>query len=158
MKGWTGERRGAGEDTLLLVPDLLGGPEDFAPLAEWLAQRAQVLVAQPPADPDLLATLVAAKGGDPTGVAAVVVAGDPNLAGGFNFCNQPGSCGCVEVIPGLYDCDIFHATRLYDFTGMLGSNGYAGDLCAGPMSVPSSVETALTTSIDIACQNYEPEG
>ncbi|MCB9744158.1 MAG: hypothetical protein H6741_16295 [Alphaproteobacteria bacterium] len=57
VKGWTGERRGAGEDTLLLVPDLLGGPEDFAPLAEWLAQRAQVLVAQPPADPDLLATL-----------------------------------------------------------------------------------------------------
>lgn len=112
----------------------------------------------PPPLPDLLATLVAAKGGDPTGVAAVVVAGDPNLAGGFNFCNQPGSCGCVEVIPGLYDCDIFHATRLYDFTGMLGSNGYAGDLCAGPMSVPTSVETALTTSIDIACQNYEPEG
>ena len=44
------------------------------------------------------------------------------------------------------------------FAAMLGANGYAGDLCGGPMSVPMSVETALTTSIDIACQNYEPEG
>lgn len=112
----------------------------------------------PPPLMDLYDTLVAAKGGDPAGVAAIVVAGDPGLAGGFNFCNQPGSCGCVEVIPGFFDCDIFHGTRLWDFATMLGANGFAGDLCAGPMSVPTSVETALTTSIDIACQNYEPEG
>jgi hypothetical protein len=102
---------------------------------------------------DLYDTLVALKDGDPAGVAGIVVAGDPMVMAGTNICGQPGSCGC-----GGLDCAIFHATRLYDFAGMLGTNGYAADLCAGPASVPTAVETALTTSIAIACENFEPEG
>ena len=91
------------------------------------------------------------KGGQMDGVAAIVVAGDPNVNAGVNFCNQPGSCGCAGG-----DCAIFHADRLWDFTEMLGANGYAADLCL--TSVPEAVETALTDSIDLACMNFEPEG
>jgi hypothetical protein len=111
----------------------------------------------PPPLMDLYDALVAVKGA-PEGVAAIVVAGDPGVLDGLNFCGQPGSCGCVDVIPGFADCEIFHATRLYDFTAMLGANGYAADLCAGAASVPMAVQTALTDSIELACQSYEPEG
>ena len=41
---------------------------------------------------------------------------------------------------------------------MLGMNGVASDLCAGPSSVPVAVESALTESIDLACMMFEPEG
>jgi hypothetical protein len=112
----------------------------------------------PPPLMDLYDALVAVKDGLPEGLAAIVVAGDPGVTDGFNFCTQPGSCGCVEIIPGFADCEIFHATRLYDFTELLGVNGYAADLCAGAASVPTAVETALTESIEIACQSYEPPG
>jgi hypothetical protein len=91
------------------------------------------------------------KGGQMDGVAAIVVAGDPSSNDGLNICQQPGSCGCDGV-----DCGVFHADRLYGFTEMLGANGYAADLCTE--SVPDAVETALTASIDLACQNFEPEG
>jgi hypothetical protein len=87
------------------------------------------------------------------GIAAIVVAGDPSVNDGVNFCGQPGSCGC----DGL-DCGIFHADRLYAFADMLGANGVASDLCAGPSSVPDAVESALTESIDLACMMFEPEG
>ena len=85
------------------------------------------------------------------GVAAVVIAGDPSLNGGMNFCGQPGSCGCNGL-----DCGVFHADRLYQFTGMLAGNGYAADLCKGTNSVPLAVKTALTEKIDLACMKFDP--
>jgi hypothetical protein len=91
------------------------------------------------------------KGGDADGVAAIVVAGDPSSNDGVNFCGQPGSCGCNGI-----DCGVFHATRLYAFTAMLGANGYAGDICDGTPSVPLAVKTALTDSIDLACMQFDP--
>lgn len=97
--------------------------------------------------------LVAKKGGDPKAVAAIIVAGDPTVNGGVNFCNQPGSCGCT----GGGDCSVFHADRLWEFANaQTGTNGYKGNLCAGPQSVPDAVKAALTSSIDLACQNYVP--
>ncbi|MCA9691133.1 MAG: hypothetical protein R3A51_02335 [Nannocystaceae bacterium] len=95
--------------------------------------------------------LVSLKGGDPAGVAAIVIAGDPSVNGGVNFCGQPGTC-C-----GGFDCDVFHADRLWDFSAMqAGQNGFTANLCDGPQSVPSSVEAALNGSIDLACQAFEP--
>ena len=91
------------------------------------------------------------KKGEADGVSALVIAGDPGSNNGVNFCGQPGSCGC----DGL-DCGVFHADRLYQFTTMLGQNGYAADLCMGANAVPDAVKTALTSSIDIACQQFEP--
>lgn len=92
------------------------------------------------------------KGGKADGVAAIVIAGDPAVNNGVNFCGQPGSCGCMP----MGDCDVFHATRLYQFTTMLGANGYAADLCAGIDAVPTAVKTALTDSIDLACMKFDP--
>ncbi|MBZ5715189.1 hypothetical protein [Nannocystis pusilla] len=89
--------------------------------------------------------------GEADGVAAIVIAGDPDVAAGVNFCGQPGSCGCNGL-----DCGVFHADRLWEFVGMLGTNGHAADLCAGAQAVPSAVETALTSSIDLACEQFEP--
>lgn len=91
------------------------------------------------------------KQGEEDGVAAIVVAGDPNANNGMNVCGQPGSCGCNGL-----DCGVFHADRLWDFIGMLGNNGHAADLCAGAQAVPMAVETALTDSIDLACEQFEP--
>ena len=100
--------------------------------------------------------LVAKKGGDPKAVATIVVAGDPTVNGGQNFCNQPASCGCVDM-GGLVDCDVYHADRLWDFANkQFGTNGYKANLCTGPQSVPDAVKAALTSSIDLACQNYVP--
>lgn len=106
---------------------------------------------KPTALPTLLQKLVTVKNDDIGGVAAIVVAGDPALAGGMNFCGQPGSCGCNGL-----DCQVFHADRLYQFTGMLGANGYAADLCKGTKSVPEAVKTALTEKIDLACMKFDP--
>src|SRR5690606_11747609 len=103
-----------------------------------------------------LDTLVGVKDRQMDGVAAIVLAGDPTSNAGLNFCDQPGSCGCSEAIPGFPDCEIFHATRLYQFAEMLGDNGYAADLCEGAASVPGAVETALTENIDLACQSFDP--
>jgi len=105
----------------------------------------------PPPLPGLLQKLVAVKGGDMSGVAAIVIAGDPALNAGKNFCGQPGSCGCNGI-----DCGVFHADRLYQFTGMLGANGYAADLCKGTKTVPEAVKTALTEKIDLACMKFDP--
>lgn len=143
----------------LLVLVLLTDVDDFGAYDQQGGNTCGLGCATPPPPlMDLYDTLVAVKGGAPEGLAAIVVAGDPGVLDDLNFCGQPGSCGCVDVIPGFADCEIFHATRLYDFTDLLGTNGYAADLCAGPASVPSAVETALAESIEIACQNYEPEG
>jgi hypothetical protein len=143
----------------LLVLVLLTDVDDYGAYDQQGGNTCGLGCATPPPPlPNLYDALVAVKDGAPEGVAAIVVAGDPGVLDGLNFCNQPGSCGCVDIIPGFADCDIFHATRLYAFTGMLGTNGYAANLCAGPSSVPTAVETALTDSIELACQNYEPAG
>lgn len=154
-----GDTSGFVRDDALLVLVLLTDVDDYGAYDQQGGNTCGIGCATPPPPlGGLYDALVAAKGGTPEGVAAIVVAGDPAVAAGLNFCNQPGSCGCVEVIPGFSDCEVFHATRLYQFTDMLGGNGYAADLCAGAASVPTAVETALTASIELACQNYEPEG
>lgn len=114
--------------------------------------------ATPPSDLASLRTELIddVKGGQADAVAAIVVAGDPAVDGGANFCNQPASCGCSEVAPGFTDCEVFHASRLYDFAGMLGTNGVVANLCGA--NVPVAVEDGLNNSIDLACQNFEPEG
>ncbi|MFV8750406.1 hypothetical protein ACNOYE_07630 [Nannocystaceae bacterium ST9] len=95
-------------------------------------------------------TLVALKGGDPAGVATIVIAGDPTSDAGANFCNQPQSC----VTPNA-----FHADRLYDFAALhAGTNGFSADVCAGASAVPDAVQTALGDNIDLACQDFEPVG
>lgn len=91
------------------------------------------------------------KNDEADGVAAIVVAGDPAVDAGKNFCGQPGSCGC-----GGIDCGVFHATRLYEFATMLGANGFAADICGGAKAVPTAVEAALNDSIDLACMKFDP--
>jgi hypothetical protein len=97
--------------------------------------------------------LVALKGGDPAAVAAVVLAGDPNVLAGVNFCSAPASC-CAGG-----DCDsfgTFHATRLWEFAAALGDNGVTHDICQGPSSLPLAVNQALGGQIDLACQELMP--
>lgn len=96
-------------------------------------------------------TTVALKGGDAAGVAAIVIAGDPDVNGGLNGCGQPRSCGApVEA---------YHATRLYEFAMLQsGLNGYAANICDGPSAVPDAVQSALADNIDLACQEFQPEG
>lgn len=100
--------------------------------------------------------LVTLKGGAAEGVAAIVVAGDPDVTEGMNFCGQPASCCGV----GGGECgQAHHAPRLYEFAGMqVGMNGYSGDICDGAAQVPLLIQDALTNNIDLACQTYEPEG
>ncbi len=146
-------------DDALLVLVLLTDVDDYAAYDQMGGNTCGVGCATPPPPlAGLVDTLVAAKNGQIEGVSAIVVAGDPNVQGGMNFCAQPGSCGCVEVFPGLFDCDVFHATRLWQFADLLGGNGVTADLCAGPASVPLAIEAALTSSIDIACEGFDPEG
>lgn len=97
---------------------------------------------------NLYDTLVTLKAGDPAGVSAIVIAGDPTINAGVNFCGQPMSCASS-----------FHADRLYEFAAMQsGTNGFAADVCAGASAVPDAVQTALGDNIDLACQQFEPEG
>lgn len=100
--------------------------------------------------------LVTLKGGDPAGVAAIVVAGDPTVTEGMNTCGQPASCCGM----GLGECaQAHHATRLYEFAAMLeGTNGYTGDICNGAAMIPVLIQDALGNDIDLACQTYEPPG
>ena len=92
------------------------------------------------------------KGNEPKALATVVVAGDPNIDGGLNFCNQPGTC-CAGG-----DCIVFHADRLWSFAGLMtGSNGYAANLCGGAQNVPNAVSDALNNNIDLACQQFVPQ-
>jgi hypothetical protein len=91
------------------------------------------------------------KGGEADGLAAIVVAGDPGVMAGMNFCGQPGSCGCNG-----FDCGVFHATRLYEFAGRLGMTGVAADICGGADAVPDAVASAFQDGIDLACQEFDP--
>lgn len=106
---------------------------------------------KPTALAQLYQRLLDVKAGKADGVAAVVVAGDPTVNDGFNICGQPGSCGCNQ-----FDCGVFHATRLYEFTTLLGANGYAADICGGAQAVPGAVKTALEQKIDLACMKFDP--
>ncbi len=101
--------------------------------------------------PQLHQRLLDVKAGDGGAVAAIVIAGDPTVNDGLNFCGQPGSCGCNGL-----DCGVFHADRLYEMTTLLGANGYAADICGGSQAVPTAVKTALTEKIDLACMEFEP--
>lgn len=102
--------------------------------------------------PDALySSLVSLKGGDPAGVATVVVAGDPTVAAGQNFCGQPCSCA------GGADCGVYHGTKLWAFANLhAGENGLTANLCGGAQIVPTAVTTAFQDNIDLACQGFEP--
>jgi hypothetical protein len=105
----------------------------------------------PPDLQGLYDTLVGLKAGDPAGVAAIVIAGDPAINGGTNMCGQPASC-C-----GALGCDVFHADRLWQFAGLqIGNNGYTSNLCDGPQTIPTVVRDAFSGAIDLACQVFEP--
>ncbi len=99
--------------------------------------------------------LVTLKGNDPQGLATIVVAGDPNITEGMNFCGQPATC-----CGGGAECgQAHHAPRLWEFADMqVGTNGYTGNICDGANQVPLLIQDALTNNIDLACQTYEPEG
>jgi hypothetical protein len=98
---------------------------------------------------DLYNNLLTLKGGDAAAISTIVVAGDPTANAGMNICGQPQSCGAPV--------SAFHASRLYDFAGMLMDNGATADICAGAGTVPTAIDDALNDRIDLACQTYEPE-
>jgi hypothetical protein len=148
-----GDNSGFVRDDALLVIVMVTDVDDYGAYDQQGGNNCGIGCQTPPsALVELHGRLVDdVKMGEVDGLAAIVVAGDPNQNAGQNFCGQPGSCGC----DGL-DCAVFHATRLYEFIGLLGMNGYVGDICDGPQSVPSTVETALTTNINIACEMFDP--
>ncbi|MCA9707333.1 MAG: hypothetical protein KDK70_15880 [Myxococcales bacterium] len=99
--------------------------------------------------------LVALKDGDPQGLAAIVVAGDPGVTAGANLCGQPASC-----CGGGFECgQAHHAPRLWDFADMqAGTNGFTGNICQGAAQIPLLIQDALANNIDLACQAFEPPG
>ena len=148
-----GDMSGFVRDDALLVLVLVTDVDDYGAYDQINGNSCGIGCGTKPAGVDTLTQRLVAnvKKGEADGVSAIVIAGDPGSNNGVNFCGQPGSCGC----DGL-DCGVFHADRLYQFTTMLGQNGYAADLCMGANAVPDAVKTALTSSIDIACQQFEP--
>lgn len=107
---------------------------------------------------DLYDTLIGIKGGDSEALATIVVAGnpDPLMQAGSNSCGQPASCCGV----GLGECAGAHfAPRLWDFASMMvGNNGVTLNICDGAAQIPTALQSALGTEIDLACQEFEPEG
>ena len=148
----TADKSGFIRKDALLVLVMVTDVDDYGAYDQMNGNNCGIGCATPPPPlPDLVQKLVAVKNDDIGGVAAIVVAGDPALQGGMNFCGQPGSCGCNGI-----DCGVFHADRLYQFTSMLGANGYAADLCKGTKTVPDAVKTALTEKLDLACMKFDP--
>lgn len=91
--------------------------------------------------------LLALKGDEPKRLATIVVAGDPLVAGGTDFCGRPGSCGCDAT-----DCGVFHADRLYEWVSLMaGDGGSFADVCQGAASVPTAIQGAIETSLDATC-------
>lgn len=148
-----GDPSGFVRDDALLVLVLVTDVDDYGAYDQQGGNSCGIGCATKPAPvADLTARLITnVKKGEADGVAAIVVAGDPNVNGGMNFCGQPGSCGCNGL-----DCGVFHADRLWQFVSMLAQNGHAEDLCMGAQAVPDAVQTALTESIDLACEQFEP--
>lgn len=141
-------------DDALLVLVLVSDTDDLG-IYEMAGNNTCGVACPIPAQPvqTLYDTLVGLKGGDPAGVSAIVVAGDPTVNAGVNFCGQPGSCACNV------DCLALHAYRLYEFADLqIGTNGYVADICDGAQTVPAAVEAALSNDIDLACQEFEPVG
>ena len=144
-------------DDALLVIVLVTDVDDYGEYDQGVVDcgafgQFQGCTTPPPPLNTLHDMLLSLKNNEPAGLAAIVVAGDPNVQAGVNFCNQPASC-C-----GPLDCDeAFHADRLWAFAGLQsGSNGYVANICNGPQSVPAAVKDALENNIDLACQLYEP--
>jgi hypothetical protein len=149
-----GDTTGFLRDDALLVLVLVSDTDDLG-IYEMAGQNTCGVACPIPAQPvqTLYDDLVALKGGDAAGVSAIVVAGNPTVEAGVNFCGQPGSCACNV------DCLALHAYRLYEFASLqVGSNGYTADICGGADGVPAAVETALADNIDLACQEFEPIG
>jgi hypothetical protein len=149
-----GDTTGFLRDDALLVLVLVSDTDDLG-IYEMAGQNTCGVACPIPAQPvqTLYDDLVALKGGDAAGVSAIVVAGNPTVEAGVNFCGQPGSCACNV------DCLALHAYRLYEFASLqVGSNGYTADICGGAAGVPAAVEAALSDNIDLACQEFEPAG
>jgi hypothetical protein len=152
-----GDATGFIRDDALLVLVLITDVDDYGAYDQGTVDCG-VFGPQPgcttPAPPlnTLHADLLALKNGDTKGLAAIVVAGDPNIQAGVNVCNQPATC-C-----GQLDCDgAFHATRLWALAGLMdGSNGYVANICGGPSSVPDAVKAAFESNIDLACKGFDP--
>jgi hypothetical protein len=99
---------------------------------------------------DLYNSLTSLKGGAAAGVSAIVIAGDPNVAGGTDFCGRPGTCCSAAG-----DCMVTHADRLWSFVGMQANGGgYTANVCTAP--VPDSVRNAFETNIATACEAFDP--
>lgn len=140
------------EDALLVLV-LLTDVDDFGAYDQVDGNSCGLGCTATPSDLNAMQTLLvdSIKAGQEDGVSVIAIAGDPTSNDGVNFCDQPGSCGCGGV-----DCGVFHATRLYEFTDMLGERGIAADLCGA--NIPMVVEGVLNDSIDQICQDFEPEG
>ncbi len=146
-----GDSSGFVRDDALLVLVLVTDVDDYGAYDQLGGNSCNLGCSTPPTPvPTLIQKLKDLKPDSPDGIAAIVVAGDPSVNGGSNFCDQPGSC-CSN-----FDCDAFHATRLYDFVTMLGNNSVAADICDGANAVPLAVDDAFNTKIDLACQEFEP--
>ena len=141
-------------DDALLVLILVTDVDDYGYYDHnnWLSGACAGLGCNESVPPmnEIQSTLLALKNSDAAGLAAIIVAGDPNVTAGVNMCQQPGSCA------GGMGYLAFHAVRLWDFAGLLGSNGYAADICAGAQSVPTVIRDAFNDHIDLACKGFEP--
>jgi hypothetical protein len=143
-------------DDALLVLVLITDVDDYGDYDQntFLAQTACAGFGcdiPPPPLNTLHSDLLALKNGDEKGLAAIVVAGDPDVTAGSNMCSQPGSCA------GGSGFLAFHADRLWAFAGLLfGANGYVADICAGAQSVPGAIQSAFDGDIDLACKGFEP--
>ncbi|RLB62932.1 MAG: hypothetical protein DRI90_07985 [Deltaproteobacteria bacterium] len=143
-------------DDALLVLILVTDVDDYGEYDQntWLTGACAGLgcgtLPVPPLS-ELNGDLLALKNGDGGGLAAIVVAGDPNVTAGLNMCNQPGSCA------GGSGYLAFHATRLWAFAELQsGTNGTKADICDGAANVPTAIKTAFDDNIDLACKGFEP--
>ena len=141
-------------DDALLVLVLLTDVDDYGAYDQPDGNTCGLGCATPPVytpeeAEDTLHNIV--KAGQDGAVGAIVIAGDPSLPAMPAACDQPGICGCNGL-----DCDAYWGTKLYAFAELLGANGYTANICDA--DVPTAVQTALTDSIDLACQNFDPEG
>ncbi len=83
----------------------------------------------------------------PGAVTALVLAGNPAADAGLDACDRPGSCGCDG-----FDCDVFHADRLYQFADMMGDRAATHDLCEGAGSIVDALVLGLTEVVAPACE------
>jgi len=149
----TSDNSGFVRDEALLVLVLVTDVDDYGAYDQISGNSCNLGCSTPPTNLSTVhSQLLGLKANNDKALAAIVVAGDPSVSAGVNFRGQPGSCGCNQI-----DCDVFHATRLYQFAGMLaGSNGMTANLCNGPTTIPEAVKSAFASNIDLACKEFEP--